>query len=227
MTWAHGHAAWTHRTPSHMIVAVPCTHSADFFARFAPVADDDRLPAAALWVYWGFAFDDARCDSGPLSGRPAQFKALAVRGRPADRQPGSGPYAFTGRVLGDAASVIGRPSDVRPPGTGHRSGGARRGAAPTGGAGADRDGDHGGRPRQRPALSAQGTEPGPGRPERLHGADGRAFPLHAGSRRRGHKLRDRILRRFVELHDRVRPRAGADLATYLQGLRHGARGNNE
>jgi hypothetical protein len=41
------------------------------------------------------------------------------------------------------------------------------------------------------------------------------------------KLRDRILRRFVELHDRVRPRAGADLATYLQGLRHGVRGNDE
>lgn len=49
------------------------THSADFFARFAPVADEDRLLTAALWVYWGFAFDDARCDSGPLSGRPAQF----------------------------------------------------------------------------------------------------------------------------------------------------------
>ncbi|MFI7389647.1 hypothetical protein [Streptomyces tendae] len=53
------------------------THSTDFFARFAPVPDDDRLLAAALWVYWGFAFDDARCDSGPLSSRPAQFNALA------------------------------------------------------------------------------------------------------------------------------------------------------
>ncbi|MFE0484571.1 terpene synthase family protein, partial [Streptomyces tendae] len=53
------------------------TRSTDCFARFAPVADDDRLLAAALWVYRGFAFDDARCDSGPLSSRPAQFNAPA------------------------------------------------------------------------------------------------------------------------------------------------------
>ncbi|MGW8064093.1 terpene synthase family protein [Streptomyces ziwulingensis] len=53
------------------------THSTDFFARFAPVADGDRLLAAALWVYWAFAFDDARCDRGPLSSRSAQCNALA------------------------------------------------------------------------------------------------------------------------------------------------------
>ncbi|MEU9636410.1 hypothetical protein AB0D80_18865 [Streptomyces tendae] len=40
-------------------------------ARIAPVADDDHLPAAALWVDWGFAFDDVRCDSGLLT-RPAR-----------------------------------------------------------------------------------------------------------------------------------------------------------
>jgi len=50
---------------------------ADFYGRFAPVADDDRFLAAALWVYWGFAFDDGRCDNGPLSRRPAEFSALA------------------------------------------------------------------------------------------------------------------------------------------------------
>ncbi|MFE6489238.1 hypothetical protein ACFVGN_40790 [Streptomyces sp. NPDC057757] len=40
-------------------------------------------------------------------------------------------------------------------------------------------------------------------------------------------LRDRTLPRFLELHDRVRPTAGADLGVYLQGLRHWVRGNNE
>jgi|SRR4051812_28478438 hypothetical protein len=41
------------------------------------------------------------------------------------------------------------------------------------------------------------------------------------------RLRDRMMLRFLELHDRLRPTAGADLATYLQDLRHGVRGNNE
>ncbi|MFJ4975796.1 terpene synthase family protein [Streptomyces coeruleorubidus] len=50
-----------------------------FLRPVAPVADDDRLLATALWVYWGFGFDDARCDQGPLSTRPAQFNALACQ----------------------------------------------------------------------------------------------------------------------------------------------------
>jgi hypothetical protein len=56
---------------------VAASHSTDFYARFAPRADPERLLATALWVYWGFAFDDARCDNGPLSGNPAAFNALA------------------------------------------------------------------------------------------------------------------------------------------------------
>ncbi|HEX2316527.1 MAG TPA: terpene synthase family protein [Thermomonospora sp.] len=55
------------------------TDSADFYARFAPEADEDRLLAAALWVYWGFAFDDARCDAGHYSDRPAEFVPMAFR----------------------------------------------------------------------------------------------------------------------------------------------------
>lgn len=55
------------------------SRSVDFYGRFAPGADDDRLLAASLWVYWGFAFDDARCDNGPLSRRPSEFNAVAGR----------------------------------------------------------------------------------------------------------------------------------------------------
>ncbi|MET8573255.1 hypothetical protein [Streptomyces sp. NPDC005012] len=58
---------------------VAASRSVDFYGRFAPSADDDRLLATAAWVYWGFAFDDARCDTGPLSRRPAEFGALAGR----------------------------------------------------------------------------------------------------------------------------------------------------
>jgi hypothetical protein len=53
------------------------TNSAEFYARFAPRADPERLWIAACWVYWGFAFDDARCDEGPLAADPAAFAALA------------------------------------------------------------------------------------------------------------------------------------------------------
>ncbi|CAM3349769.1 hypothetical protein KIPE111705_03925 [Kibdelosporangium persicum] len=53
------------------------TNSAEFYARFAPTAGSEGLLVAALWVYWGFAFDDACCDSGPLSADPSAFLAMA------------------------------------------------------------------------------------------------------------------------------------------------------
>ncbi|MFV2117975.1 terpene synthase family protein, partial [Streptomyces sp. Act-28] len=56
---------------------VRASRAADFYARFAPHADLDRLWVTACWVYWGFAFDDARCDEGPLADDPARFAAVA------------------------------------------------------------------------------------------------------------------------------------------------------
>lgn len=53
------------------------TNSAEFYARFAPHADDDGLQTAARWVYWGFIFDDLRCDAGAFSGDPEAFLAMA------------------------------------------------------------------------------------------------------------------------------------------------------
>jgi hypothetical protein len=53
------------------------TNSAEFYSRFAPAAAEPGLLVAALWVYWGFAFDDACCDDGPLSADPAAFLAMA------------------------------------------------------------------------------------------------------------------------------------------------------
>lgn len=51
--------------------------SVEFYARFAPEGIAENVFVAALWVYWGFAFDDARCDLGPLSGDPAAFLPMA------------------------------------------------------------------------------------------------------------------------------------------------------
>ncbi|MFD0691679.1 terpene synthase family protein [Actinomadura fibrosa] len=53
------------------------TNSAEFYARFAPFGPEHNVQMAAHWVYWGFAFDDARCDAGPLSARPDLFLAMA------------------------------------------------------------------------------------------------------------------------------------------------------
>ncbi|GGZ07423.1 hypothetical protein CP967_32405 [Streptomyces nitrosporeus] len=64
------------------------TNSADFYARFAPHADLDRLWLAACWVYWGFAFDDARCDEGPLAADPAGFARMAAHTQRALEIPG-------------------------------------------------------------------------------------------------------------------------------------------
>jgi hypothetical protein len=72
---------WIHRFPIYgdprERAWVIGTHSADFYARFAPQADEEGLFAAALWVYWGFAFDDLRSDTGHYSDNPAAFVPMA------------------------------------------------------------------------------------------------------------------------------------------------------
>ncbi|MFF7454677.1 glutamate dehydrogenase [Kitasatospora sp. NPDC008115] len=81
------------------------TNSAEFYARFAPDADPDRLWIAVCWIYWGFAFDDARCDEGPLAADPAGFAALAGTVQRALELPGSldtdDPYAAALHDIGE------------------------------------------------------------------------------------------------------------------------------
>ncbi|WP_282793937.1 hypothetical protein [Streptomyces sp. CC224B] len=255
---------------------VVATHSGDFYARFAPVADDDRLLAAALWVYWGFAFDDARCDSGPLSIRPAQFNALAGQvqracetdsARPDDRYARAlqditrrfrsfAPPAQVARFahahrawLSGVAWQIGNEAVGRMPGLDEfltmrmlAAGGEPTYALLELATGAEVPG----RELHRPAVRAL-TEMA----MMVASVDNDRHSLHK-ELSRGHtaqnvytvlmaerdltlqqavdeaaRLRDRVLLRFLDLHDRVRPTAGTDLATYLQGLRYGMRGNNE
>jgi hypothetical protein len=71
------------------------THSAEFYARFAPHGVPEGILTAALWVYWGFAFDDARCDSGPCSADPPAFLELAGQVQRAleTAEPPAEPYA--------------------------------------------------------------------------------------------------------------------------------------
>ncbi|GAA2276803.1 hypothetical protein GCM10010145_57140 [Streptomyces ruber] len=90
----------------------------EFFARFAPdAADDERLLAGSLWVYFGFAFDDARCDAGPLSSRPAQFTALAGRIQRAFEAPGADMaderFAAPLQDIARRFRALGTPSQVR------------------------------------------------------------------------------------------------------------------
>ncbi|OLT29289.1 hypothetical protein BJF79_40925 [Actinomadura sp. CNU-125] len=89
------------------------THSADFYARFAPHADEDRLLAAALWVYWGFAFDDACCDAGHYAARPAEFVPMASRVQRALERPvpsaGDDRYAAAVHDVGARFRELGTP----------------------------------------------------------------------------------------------------------------------
>ncbi|POX45098.1 hypothetical protein C3489_35015 [Streptomyces sp. Ru71] len=255
---------------------VVATHSADFMARFAPVADEDRLLATALWVYWGFAFDDARCDSGPLSTRPAQFNALAGQVQRACETDRAEPDDRYARALQD---IMRRFRSLTPPtqvarfvhahrawlsGVAWQIGNQAVGRMP----GLDeflamRLLSAGGHPTfalLEPATGAYVPDREMHRPavqaltemaimvasldndrHSLHKELSRgqtdqniytvlmaerALPLQQAVHEAS-ALRDRVLLRFLRLHDRVRPTAGPELATYLQGLRHGMRGNNE
>ncbi|MFT7838869.1 hypothetical protein Q5530_22240 [Saccharothrix sp. BKS2] len=66
------------------------TNSADFYARLAPRADYDGLRLAVRWVYWGFLFDDRRCDGGRFSDDPVAFPPMAARVQRAVDAPWSG-----------------------------------------------------------------------------------------------------------------------------------------
>ncbi|MER8222102.1 hypothetical protein ABTZ58_16230 [Streptomyces sp. NPDC094143] len=255
---------------------VVATHSTDFYARFVPGADDDRLLATALWVYWGFGFDDARCDRGPLSTRPAQFNALACQvQRACENDTAAGADRYIGalrdivrlfRSLGTPAQVgrfahahrawlsgvawqVGNQALGRMPGLNDfltmrllSSGGEPTFAMLEIANGAevpDRD-------LYRPAVRAlkemailvagldndRHSLP----KEQARGqADQNIYTVLMHERdltlqqavEAANGLRDRVLLRFLRLHDRVRPTAGPELAAYLQGLRHGIRGNNE
>lgn len=256
---------------------VIATHSADFMCRFAPGAEDDeRLLAAALWVYWGFAFDDARCDSGPLSTRPAQFNALAGEVQRACEAPSA---VGADRYIGALQDIVGRFRSFAPPtqvsrfahahrawlsGVAWQIGNQAAGRMP----GLDeflamRLLSSGGEPTfallelatgaevpdrelYRPAVRAL-TEMAimvAGLDNDRHSlvkefardqADQNLYTVLMAERHlslpeavtAANGLRDRVLLRFLALRDRVLPTAGTDLRTYLGGLGHGIRGNNE
>lgn len=93
------------------------SRSADFYARFAPQADPDRLWLAVCWVYWGVAFDDARCDEGRLAADPAGFAAMAGSVQRALETAGpyadDGPYAAAVHDLGERFRATATPTQVR------------------------------------------------------------------------------------------------------------------
>lgn len=55
------------------------TQSAAFYAGMTPQGILPRLQVAADWVYWGFSFDDHRCDEGSNATDPTRFVPVASR----------------------------------------------------------------------------------------------------------------------------------------------------
>ncbi|MET9515193.1 hypothetical protein [Streptomyces sp. NPDC002994] len=257
---------------------VVASHSADFFARFAPTADADRVLATSLWVYWGFGFDDARCDNGPLSTDPGAFGALAGQVQRAVEAPSAVSDAEPSYIpaLKDIVNrfrAMGGPVQLRRFAIAHRAwlsgvtwqiGNAARGHMP------DLDEyvamrllSAGGEPTFAMLELATGLEV-PGREmDRpvvraltemailIAALDNDRHSLRK-ELARGHtdqniygvlmrhqdlslqeavdaatRLRDRVMLRFLDVAERVRPQGGVELRSYLDGLRYGVRGNAE
>lgn len=53
------------------------SNSAEWCARLMPDAVEERLQILAEWTYWGFFFDDKRCDSEPYCSQPGRLAELA------------------------------------------------------------------------------------------------------------------------------------------------------
>ncbi|GAB3578626.1 hypothetical protein GCM10027445_46030 [Amycolatopsis endophytica] len=94
------------------------TNSAEFYARFAPGGVTGHVQAAAHWVYWGFAFDDARCDSGEFAGSPQEFLAMAGPLQRALENPwhpvaGDDPFTAALQDIGRGFAACATPTQVR------------------------------------------------------------------------------------------------------------------
>ncbi|MCK2239897.1 MULTISPECIES: terpene synthase family protein [unclassified Crossiella] len=93
------------------------TRSAEFFCRFVPQGVTHNVLAATLWVYWGFAFDDTRCDTGALAGSPVRFLPEATRVQHALETPGGtgldDPYALALHDIGARFRGCATPTQVR------------------------------------------------------------------------------------------------------------------
>ncbi|MGW8378205.1 hypothetical protein [Streptomyces sp. ODS28] len=59
--------------------AVLDSRGADWVSRLVPHGSPDRVLLMAKWVYWGFLFDDHRCDAEPYGSDLARFVELASR----------------------------------------------------------------------------------------------------------------------------------------------------
>ncbi|CAL9338879.1 terpene synthase family protein [Streptomyces sp. enrichment culture] len=253
------------------------SRSADFYARIVPHADLEGLWITACWVYWGFAFDDARCDEGPLAADPARFAALAGTVQHALESPGPldcpDPYAAAVHDLGERFRAAAGPVQNRRFHHAHRAwlagvqwqiGNRARGRMP----GLDeylamRLHAAGGEPTLAMIEIANGLRV----PDRemdspavcaltqlaalIASLDNDRHSL-AKEQRRGQTdqnivnvliaqdrcspaeavheataLRDAMMVRFLQLRDRVTPRADASLRRYLADLGHAVRGNIE
>jgi hypothetical protein len=73
--------------------------SADFYGRFAPTARADRLLGPVCWVYFGFVFDDAHCDDGPMSTNPSDFIRYAGKIQRALETPSLPPNSLDDRYV--------------------------------------------------------------------------------------------------------------------------------
>jgi hypothetical protein len=251
------------------------TNSAEFYARFAPDGIPANILTAALWVYWGFIFDDAKCDAGPYRANTSAFLTLAGQAQRAIEtsvRPDE-PYAAALHDIGVRMRTQVTPTVFRRFVDAHRHwlycvawqiGNEAAGWMPTlaeyltmriGSAGgpptielleiangievpsrefdspavraltemtqltASLDNDlHSFRKEIVESQTAQNIISVLCHHERLSVADALDTAV---------SIRDRVMVRMLALRDQVRPTASEELQTYLDGLGHAVRGNND
>jgi hypothetical protein len=75
--------SWIDRTSLYSTSAerawMIATRSAEWCARLMPGAVEERLQILTDWTYWGFFFDDQRCDKEPYCRQPGLLAELAGR----------------------------------------------------------------------------------------------------------------------------------------------------
>jgi hypothetical protein len=102
------------------------TNSAEWCARLMPGAVEERLQILTDWTYWGFFFDDQRCDGQPYCSRPGLLAELAgrlvrsIEGPPRKLPDSADPFIVALQDLHGRLTALASPLQLRRWIDGHR-----------------------------------------------------------------------------------------------------------
>jgi Terpene synthase family 2, C-terminal metal binding len=102
------------------------SNSAEWCARLMPNGVEERIQILVEWTYWGFFFDDQRCDSEPYCSQPGRLAELAgnlvrsLEGPPRELPASADPFIVVLQDLHGRLSALASPTQLRRWIDGHR-----------------------------------------------------------------------------------------------------------